>query len=87
MERKHTPTPFEVTESGNAIEIQDAQGTSIIVIIDSGSEGHLMLAQKVTRAINSHDELLEALRKIAKLNKGESGYIASQAVARAEGIS
>lgn len=87
----HAPTPWEVTESGSDIEIQDADGTSIAVVIE---EDKVEVAQRIVRAVNAHDEFVEALKKISRYNGSTGGlralvneihFIANEAIAKAEG--
>lgn len=66
---KHTPIPWSVDHNCTSFII-DADGVTVAQVEDDAD------AEFIVRACNSHDDLLEALKELVKLDdEGEQAFV------------
>lgn len=62
MQQNHSPTPWRLVDDTFVISIVDANG-KLVEAIDADGESHNPLwpkqAERIVRAVNSHDDLLK----------------------------
>lgn len=91
----HTPTPWKLIAETRIL----GEGMSLAKMLYNQAEGRSLDEAKVdaafiVRAVNSHEELLKALKRIVEINGSTGGakalveefkFIAREAIAQAEG--
>lgn len=58
---KHTPTPWEILEDKLCIDIKGLDGLFICALADRHYDQDKANAQFIVKAVNSHDEMVNAL--------------------------
>jgi len=82
-EQIHTPGPWKVAEEGHmgrgrGVGIIDTDTGALVAEVGTGDDASAVTAAFIVKACNSHDALLDALRKLVKEAQGMSDQVHSE---------
>jgi hypothetical protein len=91
---EHTPTPWKVVktpkqEGGNITQIYGGDGFEVVTRVRSAERSTAKNAAFIVKAVNSHEELLEALKEIVQIELDqdpESRNVQDEALAQYQSI-